>query len=260
MMGMGKLASLKKLARYGVWSGVGKCPVCGKGTIFLSDSDNRKESCGCLHCGAITRTRMIAKALCDIFSIKYMALLPNEITVYQAQASGPIHNILREHKHYFCSEYLDGVPSGQEENGVRSEDLQDLSYPDGCFDVVLHQSVLEHVRYPKKALAECARVLRESGYLVFEVPMCDYWSPTIRGQTLARIDTSGDTDIHLRSPLYHEDPLRPEGVLVYTDFGMDAGNWLSELGFDVSWMIDRFSFSKMSHSVIAVCKKRGDRV
>jgi len=46
-----------------------------------------------------------------------------------------------------------------------------------------------------------------------------------------------DTDVELLPPFYHEDPLRPEGVLVYTDFGLDLSAELGLIGFEVSWAI-----------------------
>lgn len=48
------------------------------------------------------------------------------------------------------------------------EDIHDLPYEDGQFDVVLCMEVLEHLDTPALALAELTRVCR--GYLVLSVP------------------------------------------------------------------------------------------
>lgn len=250
------LSRMNKLMRFGGRSRYGRCLVCGRPSLFLNESDNLKESLRCWHCGGITRTRMIARALCNLYQINSLTDLPADVRVYEAQASGPIHNVLCSRRNYDCSEYIDDVVFGQVRNGIRSENLENLTYPDFNFDVVIHQSVLEHVRHPAEALSECFRVLRKGGHLIFEVPMCDYWCPTIRGKSRQRVDVSGDEDIELLPPFYHEDPLRPEGVLVYTDFGLDVGAELSSIGFDVDWLIESFSQSKMSHSVIAICNKK----
>lgn len=250
------LSRTKKLMRYGGRSRYGRCLVCGRPSLFLNESDNLKESLRCWHCGGILRTRMIARAMCDLYHVSSLIDLPADVRVYEAQASGPIHNVLCSRRNYHCSEYIDDVVFGQVRNGIRSENLENLTYPDFNFDVVIHQSVLEHVRHPTEALSECFRVLRKGGHLIFEVPMCDYWCPTIRGRSRQRVDVSGDKDIELLPPFYHEDPLRPEGVLVYTDFGLDVGAELSSIGFEVDWLIESFSQSKMSHSVIAICNKK----
>ncbi len=50
-----------------------------------------------------------------------------------------------------------------------------LPYPDGCFDVVLSNEVIEHVQDDRLALAEMARVLRPGGRLVLFCP--NRWYP-----------------------------------------------------------------------------------
>lgn len=255
---MGLNARLKRIQgnlRYGIRSRAGKCFICDKRSLFVCGSDNLKESLRCIYCGGISRSRMIASALCEIFHAKSLGRLPSELAIYETQATGPIHQVLKHMENYSCSEYFEDTPSGEVKNGIRSENIESLSFENGSFDVVIHQSVLEHVRHPLKALQECHRVLRSSGHLIFEVPMCDYWSPFIRGKSHPRIDVSGNNDVEILPPFYHKDPLRPEGILVYTDFGLDVGNELTSMGFEINWLIERFNRSRMSHSVVAVCKR-----
>jgi SAM-dependent methyltransferase len=45
-----------------------------------------------------------------------------------------------------------------------------LPFPDGCFDLVFHQGLLEHFRDPLPLLAENVRVLKEGGLLLVDVP------------------------------------------------------------------------------------------
>ncbi len=52
---------------------------------------------------------------------------------------------------------------------------ENLAYPDACFDVVLSNEVIEHVRDDRQALAEIARVLRPGGRLVLFCP--NRWYP-----------------------------------------------------------------------------------
>jgi ubiquinone/menaquinone biosynthesis C-methylase UbiE len=49
-------------------------------------------------------------------------------------------------------------------------DSEDFPFPDGSFNVVVFSEVMEHLRFPQKALKEIARVLRPGGRLVGSVP------------------------------------------------------------------------------------------
>ena len=53
--------------------------------------------------------------------------------------------------------------------------LTELPFADASFDVVTAKHTLEHVRAPKRALAEVARVLRPGGVALIVVPDADYW-------------------------------------------------------------------------------------
>ncbi|HOK46317.1 MAG TPA: class I SAM-dependent methyltransferase, partial [Bryobacteraceae bacterium] len=49
-------------------------------------------------------------------------------------------------------------------------DLMALPFPEGCFDAAINIVTLEHVREPRCAVAEIARVLRPGGQLLLVVP------------------------------------------------------------------------------------------
>ncbi len=49
-------------------------------------------------------------------------------------------------------------------------DSEDLPFDEGTFDVVVFSEVMEHLRFPQKALCEIARVLRKNGTLIGSVP------------------------------------------------------------------------------------------
>jgi ubiquinone/menaquinone biosynthesis C-methylase UbiE len=49
-------------------------------------------------------------------------------------------------------------------------DSEDFPFEDGQFDLVVFSEVMEHLRFPQKALHEIARVLRKDGRLVGSVP------------------------------------------------------------------------------------------
>jgi SAM-dependent methyltransferase len=53
-------------------------------------------------------------------------------------------------------------------------DIHNIPFPDGSFDVVLCNHVLEHVANDIKAMSEIARVLKGGGYSILQVP---FFSP-----------------------------------------------------------------------------------
>lgn len=242
----------------------GRCALCGRDTVFLVESDNLKESLACLHCGAWLRLRLIAEELVRRLGAPGVPSLTaladqasfRKLRIWEAQASGPLHDALARVPGYVGTEYLAGVEPGATKRGVRCEDMQHLTFADGAFDLVLHSSVLEHVRRPLEALRECARVLAPGGWLVFEVPMTDLGASQIRPRTVARVDTSGPEDVHVLPPAYHDDPLSKDGVLVYTDFGLDLRSDLEALGLDVDVRSQELPSSTMRHAVVWVCRKR----
>jgi SAM-dependent methyltransferase len=146
--------------------------------------------------------------------------------IYEAQAYGPIHNYLKDLPYYNCSEYFDDIPNGyRNKDGILCENLQDLSFPDETFDLVITQDVLEHVDRPEKVFSEIYRVLKPGGYHIFTIPYHES-NPTLR-----RIVVENGEKIHKYSPVYHGDPLREQGALVFTDFGSDMNIMIEKLGF-----------------------------
>ena len=63
-----------------------------------------------------------------------------------------------------------GVPAQQVDL-----DCEPLPYDDETFDCVVANSVIEHMFFHQKALAECVRVLRKGGKLVFCSPNIGHW-------------------------------------------------------------------------------------
>ena len=63
-----------------------------------------------------------------------------------------------------------------------------LPFPEGAFDAIILQSVIEHVREPELMIAESARVLKKGGVLWVEAPFLypvhdesDYYRWTVQG-------------------------------------------------------------------------------
>ena len=113
--------------------------------------------------------------------------------------------------------------------GHRNENLECLTFPDSCFDLVITQDVFEHIANPENAFREIARVLDTGGCHVFTIP----WFPDRPTRVRARVE--GGELHHLLTPEYHGNPIDQSGSLVFTEFGEDlAGIVLECSGMDTS--------------------------
>ena len=241
----------------------GVCHACGHSSVFLASGNNLKESLNCAYCGAWQRIRFISELLLETYSqasacsLRDLVREPlfSSLDIYEAAAQGALHERLKHLPGYVCSEYFEDCAPGRARNGVRCEDLQQLTFADAQFDLVLHTSVLEHVRRPQAAIAESFRVLKPGGILLFEVPLTEEGVPGVRARTVSRVDTRTDNDIFLMKKAFHGDPLRNEGVLVYTDFGIDLADQLAAVGFEVSVRERELAQSSMSHAIVFMCRK-----
>ncbi len=95
-------------------------------------------------------------------------------------------------------------------------DLMNMTVADESFDLVVHSDVLEHIKYPVRALSECYRVLKQGGYCAFTVPMI------VDRLTLSREGLP---------PSYHGSGEQQQDFLVYTEYGCDAWKHVIQAGF-----------------------------
>jgi SAM-dependent methyltransferase len=213
------------------------CPTCGQLSAAVAFDDNLRESGRCRRCGATNRQRQMALVACramaertgrKVRDLPALADLPG-VDVYNTEAQGPLHERLRRAPGYRCSEYLgpDHAP-GEQVGEVCHEDLMGLSFADASFDLVLSSDVFEHVPDPYKGHAEVHRVLKPGGHHVFTVPFHQH---AHLDDVRARMDADGGIEF-LAEPIHHLDPVRPEGVLVFTIFGLEMLVRLAELGLD----------------------------
>jgi SAM-dependent methyltransferase len=157
--------------------------------------------------------------------------LPRNANVYITEQLSNLYVALKTlHPKTVASEFLgdDAKPGAIDIRGVRHEDMTRLSFPDESLDAVLTFDVLEHVPGFRRAIAECARVLKPGGALLLSVPFLDLQYPT-------RIRASFGADgtlIHHEPAQYHGDPVTAQGVLCYQEFGWDLLDMLREAGLE----------------------------
>ena len=200
----------------------------------MTDGPTRENNL-CSACSASLRYRLQASAIAATYGSPDLALRElvetpelSGLTVYEPGISGPLKRLLSQLDGYFASYLWPDVEQGEEHQGVRCEDLRDLTLYDESVDLVVSSDVFEHVRGPIEAFAELFRVLRPGGHHIFTVPL--RWP--LPSTTEPRVDYSGPEDVFLVTPEYHGSPTDPNGSLVYTDFGMDVPEQLREIGFE----------------------------
>jgi SAM-dependent methyltransferase len=213
----------------------GYCNVCGNATAFKISSTNLREDVVCTACGSFSRQRQLAAALLALVEVTgrrdHLGDLPGSLRVWNMEASRAFHAALarRLGPGYAATEFVDeGLASGTVVRGVVHADVRRTHFAAESFDVVVSSDVLEHVPGHAAALAEVWRVLRPGGWHVFTAPFSDrLWSNELR----ARVAPGGAVE-HLLPPVYHGDPLRKEGVLVYQVFGLELLHELGAAGFE----------------------------
>jgi SAM-dependent methyltransferase len=211
-----------------------KCFICGSLSEFICKEGFTLRESLCPTCGASRRNSDLAKILLNTFSPD--SILPlrtarpklTHLSIFESQSTGLIHDTFAGLPYYICSEYFDNVPRGKKNpNGIVCQDLQDLTFSSDYFDVVITQDILEHVGCPEKALSEIHRVLKPGGYHIFTIPYHEGKT------TLIRITIEDGKKIQNYPPVYHGDPLREQGALVYTDFGSDMKTMIEKQGFSL---------------------------
>lgn len=205
----------------------------------LAEALARKESCICTACGAKLRCRRLARVVLDHYpvgnppapagSLARWVEQPETqlLRVAEINRIDGLHEMLLRLDHFEASDYQPGAEPGALVEGVRSEDLTRLTYPDESFDLVLTSETLEHVPDLDGALAEIRRVLRPGGRHVFTVPVLP---GTARTFARAVVEPDGRiTDLAPR--ICH--PGGDWGYPVFTELGTDLPDRLRLAGFEV---------------------------
>jgi SAM-dependent methyltransferase len=117
---------------------------------------------------------------------------------------------------------------------LEHQNMESISYGDCTFDYVLHCDVLEHVNDPIKAIKENIRVHKKGGIALFTTPVYTGQRGSI---TTAVLDRNNRVIFH-GEELYHGDPLKSEGVPVFTLFGLDFIEELQSIGINCSYLIE----------------------
>lgn len=140
---------------------------------------------------------------------------------------------------------------GSTVSGYRHEDIQNLSFPDKSFDLIISLEVLEHVPFPDLAFRQLRRCLRDGGHTLITAPFKD---TDTHDEIRARLTEGGEIE-HLMAPEYHGNPVDPQGgALCFRYFGWDVLDRLKAAGFSraevVFYWSRRFGYLGNTNAII----------
>lgn len=127
------------------------------------------------------------------------------------------------------SGYFPEHPFGSMVGGLRNEDLENQTFGNELFDLVVHLDVMEHLFSPFAALQEVYRTLKPGGRCIFTAPT---YPERVRSEQVAFME-AGDLRI-VGNPEYHGNPQNSNGSLVTWRYGYDLPYLITNrAGFDV---------------------------
>jgi SAM-dependent methyltransferase len=200
----------------------GYCQICEAATIFYSKDNWLRDHFFCERCLSIPRERSLVYAL-NLLYPEWRNLKIHESSPVDRGAS---RKIRRDCLEYVASHFDESIPFGtvHPSQSYRSENLENQTFGDESFDLVLTQDVFEHLFRPDLAICEIARTLRPGGAHICTVPMVRKEQPSRR-----RARFLDGKVIHELAPEYHGNPLSADGSLVTVDWGFDIANYLSHV-------------------------------
>ncbi len=236
----------------------GLCSICGHFQEFKRTTRAIRETYRCAQCKALLREREQAQAILACYDSLRASTLAElveksefrRLSIYEPGTIGPFRRLFQVLPYYQQSDYYPEDQRAHATPEIPHQNLEELSFPDASFDLVLTSDILEHVRKPEHTLAEIARVLKPGGYHVFTVPLQE----PLPVKTIARVDTSGDTDRPLLPEHYHGNG-KGGRSLVYTNFGADIVDMLTRAGF-ASHLRRVATASGIANRVITVVSRR----
>jgi hypothetical protein len=231
---------------------------CGWDEKFTEEI-NITNTLNCLCCHAKFRVRCAAQSLlkscwqgkfrCVSELVDYFEAKNPDWIALETASVGGIFSEYTKLKNIIKSEYYDDIERGKYKNGVRSEDLQNLTFDDNTFDAIISLDVFEHIADPWEAFSEVHRVIKPGGVGIITVPI------DIRIKTTKTLAKAENGEIkYFRKPAYHGDPIREEGALVFTEFGTDIVNKLKEMGHNASFEIYKTRRTNVTQFAIVIKK------
>lgn len=191
----------------------GYCPCCDKNTNFYSNNNWLRDNFYCDICYSIPRERALMLVI-EKYYPNWKNLLIHESSPETKGTSLKLKTYCRR---YIASQYYNDNEPGKTIDGFINQNLENQTFEDESFDLVITQDVMEHVMNPDKAFAEIARTLKPGGAHIFTVPLVNKFKPT---EKWAEFDENSNLRF-LKEPEYHGNPIDPKGSPVTMHWGFD---------------------------------------
>jgi len=202
------------------WSLKGHCPCCDHDVTFSSSNSWLRDYFVCSNCHSLPRERALMLTIQKHY--------PNwkDLTIHESSPEnrGASLKLKRYCKNYTSTQYYADRPFGSMVNDHRNEDLENQTFQDAVFDLIITQDVMEHVYDPQKAFFEIARTLKKGGSHIFTAPIINHHQPT---EVWATKGANGEP-IFLKTAEYHGNPVSPKGSPVTMHWGFDIVDFIEE--------------------------------
>ncbi len=218
------------------------CPLCGHHyrQMFTGGFDlpvitekqiigaGRRAHIICPGCASTDRDRLVY-----LYVKKQLDLSSNKLKILHIAPEPALASYLMKKcgKSYFpAAKYHEGFYYDKD---IELFDIKDIPYPDGHFELIICNHVLEHIDDDLAAMKELFRVLNSGGKAILQVP----WSPLLE----ATIEDPTVTDPKQRETLFGQF----DHVRLY---GKDYSYRLKNAGFEVA-ILDHETLIEQNNSV-----------
>jgi SAM-dependent methyltransferase len=203
------------------------CPLCGTKGRFRAFGHPPRYDAECPGCTSLERHRLLHLAM-----ESEGALWP-EAEVLHFAPELAIRSYIKSRVARYVTADLEA------DRGDIALNLENIALPDGSFDIVIANHVLEHVN-DKASLSELHRILRPPhGLLIATVPLVEGWDTTYEND---RVASAADREVHYG---------QWDHVRFY---GRDFRDRIRAAGFDLS------EFTATGEEVVRFGLLRGERV
>lgn len=186
--------------------------------MFRSEHEWLRDHYLCSACGSIPRERALMATI-DRYYPDWPSMAIHEASPIERGASIRLRGGCAD---YTATHLIPGELIGAGLDGFRNENLEDQTFDDEWFDLVVTQDVMEHVFEPARAFQEIARTLKPGGAHIFTTPLVNKEQPS---EVWARRLPAGSV-MHVHEPEYHSAAQGDEGSLVTMHWGYDITQFI----------------------------------
>lgn len=243
------LRAVRKEREKRIYRGTGvTCPVCGHSSrSFAPYHPTKRKNARCIYCNSLERHRLQLLYLTEKTNL-FTAGTPLRLLHFAPEKT--LYDIISRYKHidYTRCDLSPRSADFRGISGMQKADITNIPFPDGSFDVILCNHVLEHIADDRQAMKELYRVMAPGGWGIFQVP--------IRWRNEKTYEDFSITSRRGRKKAFHQ----YDHVRIY---GRDYPERLADAGFTVMRdnyagtipEADRYRFGVNPREITFLCRK-----